>query len=360
VLDGLARGLLAAGHDVLLFATGDSTCPVPRAWALSTAAGTADATVQTEISHVVRAYERVLPWRPDVVHDHTMIGPLHAERMGVPVITTNHGPFDDAHRDLYRAVSPRVGVIAISQNQADGSGGIPVLAVIHHGIDADAFTFGAGDGGYALFLGRMTPDKGADVAARVARQAGVPLRIAGKLREPDELEFFHRSVEPLLGDGVDYVGEVDAARRRTLLADAMCLLNPLRWDEPFGMVMIEALASGTPVLATRRGSVPEIVEPDVTGFIADDPGELLRLLGKVGDIERARCRSAALDRFSIERMTEDHLLAYRRFVERRALNLDGARRPVRPPTSRTTRAGRARSGGSTRGRSRRPGPAGPP
>jgi glycosyltransferase involved in cell wall biosynthesis len=315
VLDGLARGLSAAGHEVLLFATGDSTCPVPLAWALPQAAGVGG-DVPTEISHVLRAYERVLEWQPDLVHDHTLVGPLVGERARVPVVTTNHGPFEQKLRDLYRAIAPRVGVIAISHDQAAGADGIPLLAVIHHGIDADAFTFGAGDGGYALFLGRMTPDKGADLAAEVARRAGVPLRIAGKLREADELEFFHSSVEPLLGDDIEYLGEVDATTRRELLADASCLLNPLRWHEPFGMVMIEALASGTPVLATPHGSVPEIVDHGFTGFVADGADELVRLLRRIGDVDRGACRRVAKERFSIERMTADHVRAYRQMLDR--------------------------------------------
>jgi glycosyltransferase involved in cell wall biosynthesis len=315
VLDGLARGLRSAGHEVLLFATGDSTCPVPLAWAFERAVGVGG-DVPTEISHALRAYERVMDWSPDVVHDHTLVGPLLGSHGCVPVVTTNHGPFEPKLRDLYRAIATRVGVIAISHDQASAADGIPLLAVIHHGIDADAFEFGAGDGGYALFLGRMTPDKGADLAASVARRAGVPLRIAGKLRESDEIEFFQSAVEPLLGDGIDYVGEVDAATRRELLARATCLLNPLRWNEPFGMVMIEALASGTPVLATPHGSVPEIVEHGLTGFISDDPDELVRLLGKVDDLDRGQCRRAAEDRFSIERMTQDHLRAYGQMLDR--------------------------------------------
>jgi glycosyltransferase involved in cell wall biosynthesis len=309
VLDGLARGLRSAGHEVLLFATGDSTCPVPRAWAFDRAVGVGG-DIPTEISHALRAYERVMDWKPDVVHDHTLVGPLLGIHECASVVTTNHGPFEPKLRVLYRAIATRVGVIAISHDQATAADGIPLLAVIHHGIDADSFTFGTGDGGYALFLGRMTPDKGADLAASAARRAGVPLRIAGKLREADEIEFFHSAVEPLLGDGIDYVGEVDAATRRELLARATCLLNPLRWNEPFGMVMIEALASGTPVLATPHGSVPEIVEHGITGFIADDPDELVRLLGKVDDLDRGQCRRAAETRFSIERMAQEHLCAY--------------------------------------------------
>ena len=140
-------------------------------------------------------------------------------------------------------------VVALSRNHAASAGEIPVAAVIYHGVDVNEFPIGTGDGDYAVFLGRMSPDKGVHIAARAARRAGVPLRIAAKMREPAEFAYFEREVKPLLGGGVEYVGEVGGQAKLELLARATCLLNPLTWPEPFGMVMIEALACGTPVVA---------------------------------------------------------------------------------------------------------------
>lgn len=190
--------------------------------------------------HVINAYDHVRDWGADVVHDHTLVGPVYAERFDLPVVTTNHGPFDGELADLYRAIADRVAVIAISHHQASTAIQTPIAAVIHHGVDVDASPHGSGDGGYALFLGRMSPDKGVDVAARVARRAEIRLRIAAKMREPAEVAYFERDVAPLLGDGIDYVGEVGGRAKLDLLAGARCLLNPIAWPEPFGMVMIEA------------------------------------------------------------------------------------------------------------------------
>jgi glycosyltransferase involved in cell wall biosynthesis len=318
VIDSLARGLLAAGHDVLLHASAESMCPVPRtadtlsAQSLLGAAGPA-----AELSHVVTGYEAMRDWAPDIVHDHTMIGPAYMHRPDIPVVTTNHGPFTRELAACYRIVSGAVPVIAISNHQAATADGVPIAAVIHHGLDTDTVDEGGGEGGYALFLGRMTPDKGVDAAARIARAAGIPLRIASRLSEPAEHEFYRSAVEPLLGGDVRYVGEVGGAEKSALLGGAACLLNPLAWPEPFGMVMIEALARGTPVVATPCGSVPELIEDGVTGFVRSTEAELARALPEVGSLDRATCRRVAVERFSTARMVADHVALYERFADGR-------------------------------------------
>ena len=315
VIDVLARGLVAAGHDVLLCATGDSTCPVPTVWTIPAAVGTSTIGVATELRHVINAYETIQAWVPDVVHDHTLIGPLYSERFPWTVVTTNHGPFDGELGDLYRTVGDRVAVIAIARHQAAAAQRTRIAAVIHHGLDVDAYPNGDGDGGYALFLGRMSPDKGVHVAVRVARAAGVPLKIGAKMAERAEREYFHREVEPYLGGDIEYLGEVGGSTKLQLLADAHCLLNPIAWAEPFGMVMIEALACGTPVVATPCGSVPELIDDGVTGFVRADESELAHALHDVGVLDRSRCRKTAAERFSGARMTAEHLDVYQRAAE---------------------------------------------
>ncbi len=311
VIDTLARGLQAAGHDVLLYATGDSTCPVPTDWVLPTAAGTDQATSAIELRHVVNAYEAVLDWGADVVHDHTLVGPVYAARFGLPVVTTNHGPFASDLGDLYRAIGRDTPVIAISHHQASTARGVQLAGVIHHGVDVSQYPLGAGDGGYALFLGRMNPDKGVHQAIRIARAARVPLKIAAKMAEPEEHRYYDEQVRPLLGGDVEYVGEVGFEEKVELLGGASCLLNPIAWPEPFGMVMIEALACGTPVLATRCGSVPEIVDDGLTGFVRDVESDLANELLRVDDLDRDACRAVVKERFSRERMVEDHVALYR-------------------------------------------------
>jgi glycosyltransferase involved in cell wall biosynthesis len=318
VVDDLCRALAERGHDVLLYATGDSTCPVEVAWTYERALGTERASAAAELRHVTDAYDAALGWGADVVHDHTMSGPFYAERFRtLPVVTTNHGPFDGDLAALYARLAERVPVIAISHHQARTARDIPVAAVIHHGIDLDSFPLGTGRGGHALFLGRMNPDKGLHTAIRVAREAGIPLRIAAKMRERPEFEYFEERIKPQLGGAIEYLGEVGGAAKHALIGDAACLLNPIQWPEPFGMVMVEALACGTPVVTTSAGAAPEIVDDGVTGFLRNDEASLITALGYVTGLDRTACRSAAEARFSARRMADEHVTLFDRVVDRR-------------------------------------------
>ena len=318
VIDQLARGLEEAGHDVMLCTTGDSACPVPRQHTFAEAQGGRIGSAVVELNHVIAAYEELVEWGADLVHDHTLTGPLCADRVGVPVVTTNHGPFDGELAALYRSLAETVPVIAISHDQAGRAGPIPIAAVIHHGVDLDAYPMGAGDGDadgpYFLFLGRMIADKGVDHAARAVRQMGGRLLIAAKMREEHERRFFAERVEPLLGDDVVYLGEVPHEQKIRLLTGATALVNPLRWAEPFGMVMIEALSCGTPVVAYRRATAPEIVDHGVTGHLCDGIDGLAQGLIDAPGLDRTTCREAVAERFTTQRMVADHLVLYERVV----------------------------------------------
>ena len=324
VVDRLARGFVAAGHDVLRWTTGDSTCPVPRGWVLERAEGDRMGFAAIELHHLIRGYEAVVGWGADIVHDHTLIGPVYARRYpDLPVVTTNHGPFNAELTDLYRAVADDVPVIAISHDQASRAEGLRIAQVIHHGIDVadQPVGDGAGDerGEYVCFLGRMAPEKGARRAALAAKQAGVRLVMAAKMREPGEHEFFQQQVRPLLDDDITYIGEVGQDVKIPLLCNAKALVNPIRWPEPFGLVMIEALACGTPVLAFREGSAPELIDDGITGFLCDDVDQLAQRLTELDRLDRRACRRAAEERFSTERMVADHLDLFERIlVDRRA------------------------------------------
>ncbi|HEV2369846.1 MAG TPA: glycosyltransferase family 4 protein, partial [Acidimicrobiales bacterium] len=325
VLDSLARGLADVGHDVLLFTTGDSTCPVLRVsvFEQSLGVGTATAGAASELRHVIAAYEIVADY--DVVHDHTLVGPVYADRLPwLPVITTNHAPFASDLGPLYQAVRDRVPVIAISHHQAAAAHDVNLAGVIHHGVDTDRFPVGKGDGGYALFLGRMNPDKGVHLAIEIAREAGVPLRIAAKMREKVEQDYFDDYVSPLLGGDIEYLGEVAADDKLELLGAAKCLLNPIQWPEPFGMVMIEALATGTPVVATPAGAAPEIVTSAVTGFLAPDDDGLVEAVRRIDEIDRHACRREVEARFSARRMVDEHVRAYEKVIEERRRVVFGA------------------------------------
>ena len=311
VIDLLARGLAKAGYGVVLFTTGDSTCAVPRRWVLPAALGTT-APAMAEIRHVTHAYEELAAY-VDVIHDHTMFGPLYAERVPeIPVVATNHGLFDNHAIELYSRAAARVAVVAISHSQRASAPAVPIARVIHHGVDVDALRPQpeGGRGGYLAFLGRMSPDKGPHRAIAVARRAGLPLLIAAKMWEPDERRYFERWVEPHLGCAVRYVGQIKPAQKRAFLGNAVALLNPIQWDEPFGLVMAEALACGTPVIAHPMGAAPEIIDDGVTGFLCADEDDMVDRVRSVGGLDRLECRNMAVARFSAERMVADHVSLY--------------------------------------------------
>ncbi len=309
VIDRLARGLATKGNEVVLFTTGDSTCPVPTAWCYERGQMERIGNSVVEMRHLIEAYDVVRSC--DIVHDHTMLGPLYSERFPeLHVATTAHGEFTEEVLPLYRRLGKRVAIVAISADQASRARGIRISRVIHHGLDLDAFPFGSGDGGHLLFLGRMTADKGVREAALVAHESGFPLKIAAKCREPWELDYFEREIRPLLGGPVEYVGEVGGTDKLELLRGARALVNPIQWAEPFGLVMVEALACGTPVLAFPSGSAAEIVEHGRTGFLCADVAEMLAALDRLDEIDRRACRVAAESRFSADRMVADHLALY--------------------------------------------------
>jgi glycosyltransferase involved in cell wall biosynthesis len=316
VLDTLARGLVAAGHDVLLWTVGESTCPAPRGSLLETAQTGPMGDVTIEVHHVLAGYEAFDRWGADVVHDHTVVGPLVAANGSLPIVTTNHGPFDAAAVARLRACAPSVAVVAISTDQASRAGDVPVAAVIHHGVDLERYPAGAGEGDergeYVVYLGRMANEKGPATAADVARRAGMRLVIAAKMHSAAETAYFEREVVPLLGPDITYVGEVGHVEKVRLLRGASALVNPIAWPEPFGLAMVEALACGTPVVATCVGSVPEIVDDGVTGYVCACPDEMVGRLRALRLLDRQACRRAATDRFGATRMVRDHLALYER------------------------------------------------
>jgi glycosyltransferase involved in cell wall biosynthesis len=309
VVDRLAQGFAAAGQDVVLFATGDSTCPVPKRWLLDESEGVRIGFSVPEVRHVLAAYESLQD--VDLIHDHSVLGPILSDHYtDLPVVTTVHGELNGELRDIYERIAPKVSVVAVSNAQRRPAPELPVARVIHHGIDAADFPIGDGGGGYLLFLGRLSPDKGAGRAIEVARKADVPLLLAGKMREPWERDYFEARVAPFLSEQIQYLGEVGHERKLELLAGARALVFPIRWNEPFGLVMIEALACGTPVLAFPEGAAPEVVEHGRTGFLCHDEGDMAEAVLRLAELDRAACRAAVEGYFSTERMINEHLELY--------------------------------------------------
>jgi glycosyltransferase involved in cell wall biosynthesis len=314
VVDALARGFTRAGHEVLLAAAAESTCPVPQLPGMRVSEPDLVGFTSSELSHVINAYAG-MDGMVDLVHDHTLAGPLYRGRPeGLPVVTTIHSDLTPSFAAIYGAAATDTTLIAISRSQVSSALADRVAAIIPHGMEVAAVPVGHGQGGYACFLGRMCPDKGVVEAIRVAQLAGVPLRIAAKMREPAEMQYYRDVVKPLQGPDVEFLGEVGGADKYQLLGEAIALLNPIQWMEPFGLVMIEAMATGTPVVATPMGSAPEIVDDGVSGYLASSLEDLAGLLPRAGNLDRRTVRAQAEDRFSTERMVNAHLDLYARLT----------------------------------------------
>jgi glycosyltransferase involved in cell wall biosynthesis len=311
----LADGLVDAGHDVALFASGDSQSRARLESVFHTAPSEWIGHTYWELQHALHAFGRADEF--DVVHDHTgMLGLALGGLIPTPFCHTVHGPLDGQPGRMYEqvlALAPTAKLISISMNQRKPRPTFPWIGNCPNALDLSMYPFRRKPGGdYLVFLGRMSPDKGAHTAIQVARRAGRPLRIAGKCREPEEQAYFDHEIGPHLDDGIEYVGEVSHEEKCRLLAEAHAVLVPIEWDEPFGLVMVEAMASGVVPVALRRGSVPEVIEHGRTGLIADDLDGMVAAVEEVGTLDPLELRREAADRFSPDRMVDAHLDAYER------------------------------------------------
>jgi glycosyltransferase involved in cell wall biosynthesis len=315
----LADGLVDAGHDVTLFASGDSRTRATLSAVFEKAPSELIGRTFWEMQHVLSCYSRYEEF--DVINDHS--GPPAAVIGGAvptPVVHTVHGPLSGDPGAMYDAiakVSPNVGLISISMNQRKPKPHLNWVGNCPNALDLSVYPCKPHRGDYLLFLGRMSPDKGAHRAVAVAMETGIPLRIAGKCREAKELEYFGQYVEPHLGPahGIEYLGEVNHGQKVELLQDALATLFPISWEEPFGLVMIESMACGTPVIATRWGAVPEVIEHGLSGLIVDDFRQMADALEEIERIEPLECRRYVEERYAPERMVADYLNAYRALIE---------------------------------------------
>lgn len=270
----------------------------------------------------------------DIVHDHTLLGPLQARGRKIPTVATVHGPVQGEPGRYYRHIGDTTHLIAISDAQRGFAPHLNWVGTVHNALDPADFTYREEKEDWVLFLGRCTPDKGMHLAIEAARAAGRPIKLAAKCSEPAEKAYFEAEIAPRLGPDVEWLGEIGGEDKREALASARALVFPLQWEEPFGMVMIEALVSGTPVVTMPRGAAPEIVTDGVTGYLRRELDELPAAIDAVDAIDPARCRQEVLDRFTPEAMAEGYERLYRKVVER-------ARTAIAPGVAqrRTTRVG---------------------
>lgn len=332
VCASLIDGLIGRGHDVTLFGTGNRT-------------GTKARFVSTnpelqyrrllesmpELVHVTHANELIERGNFDIVHDHTTVGPVTASRRRIPSVVTVHGcPTGELNTYLSK-VDKMVALVAISHSQRRNARNLRWCATVHHGIEVAAPVKTQPSTGPVLWLGRFDPEKGPDLAIEACRKANLPLVLAGKCNQQSEWRYLDEVIKPQLGPDVELVLNADRGRTTALLAGAGSLLMSIRWEEPFGMVMIESMAVGTPVVALRRGSVPEIVRDGHTGFVCADETELPDALHQARGIDPATCVAHVRESFSVELMAHRYERVYRGLISeriRRISPLDAAARSL--------------------------------
>src|SRR5579864_1521201 len=320
VVADLVDDLAARGHEVTLIGAGPHLTGAQRfipLWPEPPSERLGDPF--PEVVHAAMVAEVLDDLDVDVVHDHTLAGPLLGRGRQVPTIITVHGPVNGEEGRYYRALGETVRLVAISEAQRAHAPGLAWAATVHNAIRPSTFPFQADKEDFVLFLGRMHPNKGPHLAIDAARAAGLPIVLAGKCVEPIELAYLEQEIKPRLGKDTELFGVADAAAKRDLLARACCMLFPICWEEPFGLVVIEAMACGTPVVALRRGAVPELVVHGQTGIIVDTPDELPDAIAQARTLDPAACRAHVAARFNTELMAARYEEAYRRVLVEAAL-----------------------------------------
>jgi glycosyltransferase involved in cell wall biosynthesis len=304
VVAQLTDRLVAHGHDVTLFASGGSHT---KATLVAPLLDPPDAALLGnswyDAFHSFSAYEAI-DEAFDLVHDHSgIVGPaLGALRAGVPVVHTLHGPWTEPSRRLYHALADHVHLVAISAAQRADNPDIRYAGVVHNGIDVDLYPFVDDKDDFLVYIGRANPDKGPTIAIEVARRAGLPLAMVVKRSEPFERTYWDEIVAPLLHDEVEVYEGISHERKVDLLGRARAMIFPIQWPEPFGLVMVEAMACGTPVVACPAGAAVELVDEGVTGYLRVSIEDLTHAIGMVGNCSPATCRRRVQEHFSADAM----------------------------------------------------------
>ena len=316
IVSQLADGLASRGHDVTLFASGgsrtlgDLVSPLPEPPPLEDLGDVWDDAYHSLRSHLAAD-------GAEVVHDHsTAVGSALAALAGqdAAVVHTVHGELHDRARRHYRLIHESVHLVAISEAQRRQAPELRWAGVVHNAVDAQAHPEGTSKEDFVLFVGRTSPDKGPEIAVDVARRAGLPLVMVVKRAAPDERDHWDRHVAPLLNGDVEVLEDVSQEKKTDLFGRARATLFPIRWEEPFGLVMIESMACGTPVLAFPRGAAPEVICDGVSGFLCRDADEMVRSLGRLDELAPERCRAWVKERFSTDSMVAGYERLFRSLV----------------------------------------------
>ena len=314
VVSYITEELVSLGHDVTLFASGDSVTNARLVAILDTSLRLSGADTNSLVPHFLQL-ERIVQMRDqfDIVHFH--IDYLHyplSRHLRLSQLTTLHGRLDIPDLVPLYDEFDEMPVVSISDSQREPLPHAHWIATVHHGLPVDLYHLDEAPNRYLAFLGRVSPEKGLPEAIEIAERAGMPLRVAAKIDKADR-EYFDVSVAPLLERShVEYIGEIGEREKQAFLGGAAALLSPVNWPEPFGLVLIEALACGTPVIAFARGSIPEIITDQQTGFIVRNVDEAVEAVARLDGISRQECRRGFEARFTSTRMAEDYLDLYRR------------------------------------------------
>lgn len=323
VVSWLTEELVSQGHDVTLFASGDS-CTSANLIPMCPEALRLSPTCVDQLAHHALMMERVFSYADnfDLIHFHTdyLQFPL-CRRHAVPHVTTLHGRLDIPDLvPLFETFSD-VPVVSISDAQRTPLPWLNWQATVHHGLDLREYRLGEGRGNYLAFLGRTSPEKGLDKAIEIAKRVGMPLKVAAKIDRAD-IKYFESVIKPLLKHPlVEFIGEIGYPEKEKFLGDAAALLFPICWPEPFGLVMTEAMACGTPVIAYAHGSVPEILDHGVTGYIVGDVKTAANTIESLSSFDRRLCREVFEQRFSATRMADDYVTVYERLVRGESTSL---------------------------------------
>ena len=327
----LAEELTARGHQVTLFAVGESRTSAALVTTVEQPPPLGEATsVAEDMFHTLSAYRHAAEF--DVIHDHSGLGPALGAMLDrePPVVHTLHGQWTAHARRFYGLVHDRIDLVAISRAQAAANPLVRYAGIVYNGIDLAAHPFSADKRDYLAYVGRVSPEKGTATAVEVARGAGVPLKMVVKRREQVEWDYWNEVVAPLLTDDVEVLEESPHEVKCEVLAHARATLFPIEWPEPFGLVMVESLACGTPVIARPLGAAPEVIQDGVNGVFCHTLEEMIAAVGRVGDIDPAACRARVVERFSAQAMTDGYEQVYTAALRRAAsLRRRGAPRSMR-------------------------------
>lgn len=310
----LADGLADRGHEVTLYASGGSLTRAKLVTVFDDPPGGEHiGEIFYDVVHASTAYLEAEKF--DLIHDHSgLIGPAIGAHVGKPVVHTLHGPFNEEAKRVYRLLSGRVHFVAISEAQRGFCPDLSYAGTVHNGIDLDRYPFRSEKEDFLLFLGRINREKGPEIAVEVAHRTGRKLVMAVKMAEEPERIYWREKVEPLLDGSEEILGEITVAEKADLLARASAILFPIQWPEPFGLVMTEAMASGTPVISFAYGAAPEIIANGVTGFLVNSVDEMCDAVARLGEIDAKACRAHVEANFSDDAMIDGYLGAFDRVL----------------------------------------------